>query len=215
MSTNADMLADMPKLIYVLKNYQGADLGEFMNNLNKFRSIKVSSDGGVDTLQADNDTSGVEADIERSRKFLYEAARAIDTQDDNLGNASGQALKWRYTDLDLDCNELENEFQKGIKQFLWFVEQYAANKGVAFDASKFTYVFNRDIISNESEAIQDCVNSIGILDDLSVREQHPWYQPEVEKRLKEQQEQGQDPYSQTNFKKVDEDHDDREQEKDR
>ncbi|WP_261104851.1 phage portal protein [Streptococcus mitis] len=215
MSTNADMLADMPKLIYVLKNYQGADLGEFMNNLNKFRSIKVSSDGGVDTLQADNDTSGVEADIERSRKFLYEAARAIDTQDDNLGNASGQALKWRYTDLDLDCNELENEFQKGIKQFLWFVEQYAANKGVAFDSSKFTYVFNRDIISNESEAIQDCVNSIGILDDLSIREQHPWYQPQIEERLKEQQEQGQDPYSETNFKKVDEDHDDREQEKDR
>ena len=86
---------------------------------------------------------------------------------------------------------------------------------LAFDSSKFTYVFNRDIISNESEAIQDCVNSIGILDDLSIREQHPWYQPEVEKRLKEQQEQGQDPYSQTNFKKVEDDHDDQGQEKDR
>ena len=202
MSTNADMLADMPKLIYVLKNYQGADLNEFMTNLNRFRSVKVASDGGVDTLQASNDTTGAEQDIARSRKFLYESARAIDTQDENLGNASGQALKWRYTDLDLDCNELENEFQKGLKQFMWFAQQYASNNGVTLDISTFSYVFNRDVISNESEAIQDCSNSIGILDDLTIREQHPWYKPEVEERLEKQKKEHLEEYQQNSFKEV-------------
>ena len=202
MSTNADMLADMPKLIYVLKNYQGADLNEFMTNLNRFRSVKVASDGGVDTLQASNDTTGAEQDIARSRKFLYESARAIDTQDENLGNASGQALKWRYTDLDLDCNELENEFQKGLKQFMWFAQQYASNNGVTIDISTFSYVFNRDVISNESEAIQDCSNSIGVLDDLTVRERHPWYKPEVEERLEKQKKEQIEEYQQNSFKEV-------------
>ena len=173
-----------------------------MTNLNRFRSVKVASDGGVDTLQASNDTTGAEQDIARSRKFLYESARAIDTQDENLGNASGQALKWRYTDLDLDCNELENEFQKGLRQFMWFAQQYASNNGVTLDISTFSYVFNRDVISNESEAIQDCSNSIGVLDDLTVRERHPWYKPEVEERLEKQKKEQIEEYQQNSFKEV-------------
>lgn len=37
----------------------------------------------------------------------------------------------------------------------------------------------------------------------------------LEIEIREHQEQGQDPYSQTNFKKVEDDHDDQGQEKDR
>lgn len=183
-STNADLLADIPKFIYILKNYGGEDLAQFLHHLNEYRSIKVKSDGGVDKLQADINTQAVEAEIVRSRKALYEAARAIDTQDENLGNASGQALKWRYIDLDLDCNDLENEFQQSILRFMWFVNQWALTKhSTEIDLNKFSYIFNRDIITNESEAIQDCQNSIGILDAQTIREQHPWYSDKVEERL--------------------------------
>ena len=188
-STNADVLADLPNFVYVLKNYDGTDLNEFMKNLNLFRSVKVRSDGGVDKLQGTTDTNGAESEIARTRKELYESASAIDTQDENLGNASGIALQWRYTDLDLNCNDLENEFQKGIQQFIWFVGSYAETIGQSVDLETFKYEFNRDVISNESEAIENCVKSVGILDGKTIREQHPWYTPEVEIRLeKEKQE---------------------------
>ncbi|MGY3725006.1 phage portal protein [Granulicatella balaenopterae] len=186
-STNADILADIPKFIYILRNYDGQDLNEFMRNINLYRSIKVRADGGVDKLQGTTDTTGAEAEIARTRKALYDAARAIDTQDENLGNASGMALKWRYTDLDMDCNDLENEFQKAIQQLLWFVGSYAATIGVDVNLVTFKYQFNRNIISNESEAIENCGKSAGILDDKTVREQHPWYNDDVETRLKEQE----------------------------
>ena len=52
--------------------------------------------------------------------------------------------------------------------------------------NKFSYIFNRDIITNESEAIQDCQNSVGILDSQTIREQHPWYTDKVEERLAEE-----------------------------
>lgn len=186
-SVNADLLADLPKFIYVLKNYGGTNLAEFVDNLNRFKAINVDENGGIDKLQANIDTVGVEAEIKRSRKFLYEAARAIDTQDENLGNASGQALKWRYTDLDLDANDFENGLQQSLKVFMWFVAQFIkATKGVDLELAKFGYVFNRDMITNESEAIQDCQNSVGILDAQTIREQHPWYTDKVEERLAEE-----------------------------
>lgn len=57
---------------------------------------------------------------------------------------------------------------------------------VQIKPSTSTYIFNRDIIMNESETIQDCQNSVGILDAQTIREQHPWYNDKVEERLVEE-----------------------------
>lgn len=190
-SVNADLLADIPKFIYILKGYGGEDLDKFLSQLNLYKVIKIrEGGGGVDKLQADIKTESVESEIARNRKMLYEASRAIDTQDENLGNASGQALKWRYLSLDLDANDFENELQASIRLFMWFVSNDIKNKtGQEVDMEKFRYVFNRDTITNESEAIQDAQNSVGILDARTIREQHPWYTPEVEARLEEENKQ--------------------------
>lgn len=186
-SINADLLADLPKFVYVLKNYGGEDLATFIDNLNKYMSIKVNSDGGVDKLSAEPSTTAAEAEMVRQRKAIYEAAGNIDTQENSLGNASGVALKFRYSDLDLDCNDLENEFQQSIEQLLWFIDQYTRNtRGYELKLDTFQYTFNRDTIINESEAIQNIQASRGILDDKTLRENHPWYTKEVEQRLKEE-----------------------------
>lgn len=194
-SVNADMLADLPKLIYVIKNYGGTELEEFIPNLEKFYVVNLEDNGDLTTLQAEPNTAGVEAELIRTRKAIYEAGSGIDTQDDNLGNASGVALKFRYSDLDLDCNDLENEFQQSIEQFLWFIKHHAQNNfSHDLDLSTFKYVFNRDIIINDSEAIQNAIGSRGILDDKTIRENHPWYTAEVEDRLEKQQEKDREVY---------------------
>lgn len=185
-SISADLLADVPNFIYILKNYGGTDLQEFMRNLDENRSVKVNEGGGVEKLQAELNTTAAEAEIRRTRKATYEAAAAIDTQDENLGNASGQALKWRYTDLDLDMNDMEAEFQQSIERFIWFVQQHADNNNVSLQLDTFKYVFNRDIIINEAEVIQSARDSVAILDDRTIRENHPWYTAEVESRIEKE-----------------------------
>ena len=52
-SVTADVLRDVAKFIYILRNYGGADLAEFLKDLKEHMAIKVTSDGGVDKLQAD------------------------------------------------------------------------------------------------------------------------------------------------------------------
>ena len=69
-------------------------------------------------------------------------------------------------------------------------------------------IFKRDILIDETEAIENCAKSTGILSDETVVEQHPWIDdPEEEmERLKKQEEeeqaeferqQGYNPFQQT------------------
>lgn len=198
-STNADLLADIPKFIYKLINYGGTDLAEFLSDLNEYMAVKLEENGDVDKLQAEIQTDAVEKEIDRNRKSIYEFGRGVDTQDEKLGNASGVALRYRYSDLDLDCNILETEFQSSIEHMLWFIDRYLLMTGQGdFTDEQVKIIFNRDIIINESEAITDCQNSTGILDDKTIRENHPWYTEEVEQRLEEQKKKEMDEYDNYN-----------------
>ncbi|NNU96183.1 phage portal protein [Anoxybacillus sp. EFIL] len=191
-SVNADLLADIPNFIYKLVNYGGTELQEFLNDLNRYRAVKLDENGDVDKLQADLQTDAVEKELLRIRKAIYEFGRGVDTQDENLGNASGVALRYRYSDLDMDCNILETEFQSSLEQLIWFIDQYLLMTGKGdFTNEPISIIFNRDIIINESEVIANCQASVGILDDQTIRENHPWYTEQVEERLKKQQEQEQ------------------------
>lgn len=192
-STNADILADIPKFIYKLVNYGGTDLAEFLSDLNKYKAVKTEEGGDVDKLQAEPQTDATEKELERTRANIYEFGRGLDQKDKDLGNASGKAMRHKYGDLDIDCNILESEFQASLEHLLWFVDKYLLMTGQGnFSNEKVNIIFNRDIIINESEVIQDCSNSVGILDDKTIRENHPWYNEEVEKRLEEQKKKEQE-----------------------
>lgn len=186
-STNADVLADIPNFIYKLVNYGGVDLEEFLSDMNKYRVVKTDENGDVDKLTADIQTEANEKELDRTRKAIYELGRGVDTLNENLGNASGVALKFRYSDLDLDCNILESEMQSSIEHMMWFITHYLQMIGEGdFTEEKVKFVFNRDIITNEMEAVEMCEKSVGIVDDQTNRENHPWYTPEVEDRLAKQ-----------------------------
>lgn len=187
-STNSDLLADIPKFIYKLINYGGEDLAEFISDLNKYMAVKLDENGDLDKLQAEIQTEAVEKEIKRNRDSIYEFGRGVDTTDKELGNASGVALRYRYSDLDLDGNIIEAEFQSSIEHMLWFINHAFLLTGKGdFTEERVNFIFNRDIIINESEVIKDCQSSTGILDEQTIRENHPWYTKDVEERLMKEQ----------------------------
>ena len=60
-----------------------------------------------------------------------------------------------------------------------------------FKNTDVNVVFNRDIMINESEAIENCSKSVGILSDETIVAQHPWVtsaKDEVERKKAEKQE---------------------------
>lgn len=189
-SDNSNNLEDLPNSIYVIKNYDGTSLGEFRQNLSVFRAVKVADDGGVDTVDLTIDTEAFKTHMEMLRKGIYEFGRGVDTQSDKFGNSpSGIALRFLYADLDMDANEIESEFQAALEQLRWFIDWHIANTGDAdYSGEQVDFIFNRDILINETEAVTNSKNSVGVISDETIVANHPWTTDANEelKRLKAQ-----------------------------
>lgn len=190
--TISKLLQDIPNFVYVVKNYNDTNKEEFTQDVRKSRVILVDDDGGVDKLTADINIAAYDTYQQQARKDIYEAARGVDTQAVDLGNASGQALKFRYADLDADCNDLESNFRTAFEKVLWFVNRYIEIMGKGnFDDEKAEIVFNRDIIINETEAVQMCQTSKDVISDETIVANHPFVTDVKEEmeRLKRQKEE--------------------------
>lgn len=193
------MQEDSRNTILVLKNYDGQDLGEFRRNLATFGAVKIrcsgDTNGGVETLEITVNSENYKAILEIFKKALIENAMGYDAKDDRLsGNPNQMNIQSMYSDIDLDANDMETEFQAAFEEILWFVNIHFANTGKGdFDGEKVDIIFNRDILINETEAIENCSKSVGILSDETIVGMHPWVddpQKELE-RLKKQKEEAQ------------------------
>lgn len=198
-----DQMEEDPRnTIMVLVNYDGQNLGEFRRNLAQFGAVKVrsmdGSNGDVRTLQIQVNAENYKAIIEQFKKAIVENCMGYDAKDDRIGsNANEMNLKSMYSDIELDTNDMETEFQSAFEQLLWFINCHLANTHVGdFEGEELEIIFNRDIMVNESEVINDIKNSVGILSDETLIAQHPWVDnPEDElKRLKKQKEEEIDLY---------------------
>ena len=182
-SVTADVLRDVAKFIYVLRNYGGADLGEFLKDLKDHLAIKVDADGGVDKLTADLNIDAVMAFLDNERRDIYDFAAAVDTKDPELGNASGTAINFRYMDLDADCaalgSELKDTFQR-LKLFLDVCFQITG-KG-DFTEEDFDIIFNMDMPVNETDVITNARNSEGLISSRTILKNHPWVEDAEEEQ---------------------------------
>lgn len=199
------MEEDVHNTVLVIHNYDGEDLGEFRRNLATYGAVKVrttdGSDGAVDTLEIDVRAEDYKAVMELLKKAIIENARGYDAKNDRMNGTPNQMnIRSMYSDIDLDANGMETEFQAAFEDLLFFINAHLANIDAGnFDDEDVTVIFNRDILINETEAIENCGKSKGIISDETIVKQHPWVDdPEEElKRLNAEKEKAMgeaDPY---------------------
>jgi len=219
-SSIADTIEDTPNAVKVIKNYN-QKVEELAENLNTFGMILVAGDGDFKYENPKIDVEAFKAFIEQLRKDIYEAGFGVDTESDKFGNQpSGVAIQELYEDLDLDCSNIETEYQASLEYLKYFIDTYILlSTGKDYTSIELEYIFNKSMITNESEKIQNCRDSEGNISKKTIRANHPWVKDtEAEKRqieLEEKEEsEKQDEYTKvmpnTNSKKAKEDDDDEE-----
>lgn len=207
-SDNSNNLEDLPNSIYKVKNYGDVNGADFRKNIALYRVVFYDEDGDVDTVNIEINTEAYKTHQEQNRKDIYEFGRGVDTQADNFGNASGVALKFLYADLDMDCNIIETEFQAALEQLLWFINTDLKNRGEGdFFNEEVTFIFNRDIIINETEAVKNAKDSVGVISKKTIIANHPWVtntKEELERIEEEAREEFKrtDPYNNLNQEKT-------------
>ena len=201
-----NMQEDSRNTILILKNYDGTNLGEFRKNLATFGAVKVRYDGdtkgGVETLEIQVNAENYKAIVEIFKKALIENAMGYDAKDERMSGTPNQMnIQSMYSDIDLDANDTETEYQAAFEEILWFVNAHLANTGNGdFEGEDVNIIFNRDIMMNESEIIDNCSKSIGILSNETIIGQHPWVDdPKLEmERLEEEKKKSQEEFENYN-----------------
>ncbi len=210
-----NMQEDARNTILVIKNYEGTNLAEFRYNLAQYGAVKVKSvegvEGGVETLTVEINAENYRVIHEIFKNALIENARGYDAKDDRMeGNPNQMNIQSMYSDIDLDANGMETEYQASFEELLWFIDVHFANTGVGnFENDEVTIIFNRDILINESESIDNCQKSTGVLSSETIISQHPWtsdVKKELERIKKEKEEMINDLYGDA-FKRVGDDED--------
>lgn len=198
------MEEDIHNTILVIKNYDGEDLGTFRRNLSTYGIIKVrtyeGAEGGVDTLSIEVNAENYKVLLALLKDAIIENARGYDAKDDRLSGSPNQMnIQSMYSDIDLDANSIETEFQASFEELMWFVHKHLANTGRrSFENEEIKLIFDRDVLINESEAIENCKASVGILSNETIIKMHPWVTDTTQelRRLREEREElaASDPY---------------------
>ena len=188
-SAAVDVIIDIPNAIKVFKGYAGADLGELTTNIAKYRAVLVDPDGDANTLETDFNIDVFDKLLDRIRKDAYEDGGGVDMQSDRTGDKSGVGLKFLYSDLDLDLEELEQEMDVFFEWLLWFIDYDIRMKhGLDFEEEEVTFQFNKTNIVNESELISMINSSRDMIPDSILLPRHPFVEDvsEVEEAIEEQ-----------------------------
>ncbi|WP_373894453.1 phage portal protein [Virgibacillus sp. CBA3643] len=190
LSDTTNTVEDVQKFLYVLKGYEGTDLEEFITNLKRYRAIKTDgeSGSGVDIKQGDVPINSTDSILDRLTELIYQAAQGVDNSNDKFGNnPTGVSLQFLYSFLDMKANTMERKFSKSLKQLLWFVCEYLSiAENIETDYRDYKFTFNKSIITNKKEEIENVNNSKGIVSDETIFANHPLVDdPQLEKERME------------------------------
>lgn len=166
----ANDIDDVQEVIFVIKNYGGEDKAEFLNDLKLKKTIKVDDEGGVDTIRAEIPHEARGAFLETVRKQIFVSGMGVDPETETIGNASGVALKFLYSLLELKAGLMETEFRKGYAEL---VRAICRNTGMK-EPARIIQTWTRNMIQNDLETAQIAAESMDVISRRSILKNHPW-----------------------------------------
>lgn len=185
-------LEDIQEVIFVLTNYGGEDLGQFLRELKNYKAIQIENEGdgdhsGVSTLTIELPVEAREKLLTITRKCIFEQGMGIDPDPQNFGNSSGVALQFLYSLLEQKAGLQETEFKLGFGRFIRCVCRLT---GIAIKDDVITQVWTRTSVQNDQELAQIASQSKGTISDETIVAHHPWVEnPETEMELLKAQEE--------------------------
>jgi SPP1 family phage portal protein len=183
-SAISDNIHDVPDSIKIVKGYSGTDPNTFVRNVATYRVIFLDPEGAVDNLTSDIHIADTDLHLDRLRKDIFEAGDGIDIQTDQLGDVSGAALKYRFSPLSEDVNDLAEETKSAIQQLVYYIcYDLKLRKSQDYFKEVIEIKFPQVAIMNEAETVDNISKSMNIVSRQTLLAHHP-YVTNVEEELK-------------------------------
>lgn len=176
----ANNIDDIQDAVWILENYQGQSIQQFMEDLKIKKALNVGEDGKAHPETTEIPTEARMKLYDTCTKNIYKFGRGLDFSDrTNLGNASGVALKWGYGPLDEKADELEQNGHAALNDLFNLLFTYLKAIGKIpdteeFDSNILEFVFDRTMIVNEKEQVEMVEASTDIVSQKTALENHPF-----------------------------------------
>ena len=82
-----------------------------------------------------------------------------------------------YSDIDIDSNGIETEFRATFDDIFDFVKSYLVEFkkiDISEENHNIEILFNKDVLINESQVIDDITKSVGVISNRTLVEKHPY-----------------------------------------
>ena len=184
-------IKDIQTAIWVLKGYEGTDLSEFMQNLIKFKAIKIEADehAGVIPERLEIPVEARKVMLELLDNKIYSIGQGVDLNK-LVANTSGVALKILFTGLDMKANTLIRKLKKAFENLVWFVCEYInRTEKQTYDYKDFGFVINKSTIYNVTELCQNILAMSSFMSKQTAIANNPFVEDakaEIEQMKKEQ-----------------------------
>lgn len=167
-------IEDIQEVIFVLTNYGGTDLNEFLGGLKRYKTVDMQSSGaddksGLSTITIDIPVEARNNLLDRTRKSIFVQGQGVDPEQEKFGNTSGEALKYMYGLLELKCGLMETEFRLAYGKLIRMICRY-----LNYTPKKITQTWTRNAIKNDLETSEIAKNSMANISKKTIVKNHPW-----------------------------------------
>ncbi|MGL5870373.1 phage portal protein, partial [Clostridium chrysemydis] len=182
-------LEDSQDVYWVLKNYQGQDITQFMSEYKRYKAIKVESDEDGNGGDATPHTIEIpyqarEIALNLLEKKIYKEAMALDTESITGSSLTNVVIKAAFTDLNTKCDAFENCVLITLKNIVDLYKEYAkVNKDIEIK------LIRRELV-NDTETVDNIVKFRNDIDWRTSLELNPYISTKdidiIEKRMEEE-----------------------------
>lgn len=182
LSDLANNVEDIQDAIWILENYNGQNLKEFMEDLKLKKAVKVGMGGNARPETVNIPIEARAKLYELCDKNIYKFGFGINfSERDSLGNVTGVALKWSYAPLEQKANAIENNGQEPLNNFFNIL---FALMGLKYDSNDLEFIFDRTMIANEQEQTTTVMSASKVLSRKTVLSNLPMVK-DVEEEMEE------------------------------
>ena len=186
LSDLANNVEDIQEAIWILENYNGQNLQEFMEDLKVKKAIKVGAGGSAHSETVQIPIEARTKLYELCDKNIYKFGFGINFSDrQSLGNVTGVGLRWSYAPLEQKANAIENNGQEPLNNFFNILFRLL---GIDYDSNDLEFVFDRTMIANEQEQTATVMSASQVLSQKTILSNLPMVK-DVDEEIKQLEEE--------------------------
>lgn len=148
-------LQDFNSAIYLVRGYEGSDLGELQTNLKTKKIIGVGENGGLDVKTIDIPYEARKIKLELDEKNIYRFGMGFNSAQLGDGNITNIVIKSRYALLDLKCNKMEMNLKRTLKDVVQCVlDEINKEDNTDYQFKDIYFNFEREVMTNATDNAQ-------------------------------------------------------------